>query len=100
MTSDSQTPELGGSILCCQATQSVVVCDCCPSGLRNPLIFQRGLWGRLGGSVVEHLPSAQDVILESRDQVPHQAPYEEPASPSVYVSASLSVSLMNKLIKS
>ena len=29
--------------------------------------------GRLGGSVVGHLPSAQGVILESRDRVPHQA---------------------------
>ena len=46
--------------------------------------------GRLGGSAVECLPSAQDVILESWDQVPHQAPCEEPASPSAYVSASLS----------
>ena len=30
------------------------------------------------------------------DLVPHQAPCGEPASPSAYVSASLSVSLMNK----
>ena len=32
-----------------------------------------------------------------QDQVPHLAPYEEPASPSAYISASLSqsVSLMN-----
>ena len=52
--------------------------------------------GCLGGSAVEHLPSAQGVILES--QVPHQAPGMEPASLSAYVSAclSLSVSLMNK----
>ena len=49
----------------------------------------------LGGSVVEHLPSAQGMILESQDQVPHQAPHEGPASPSAYVSVS-SVSLMNK----
>ena len=27
--------------------------------------------GRLGGSVVEHLPSAQGMILGSWDQVPH-----------------------------
>ena len=52
--------------------------------------------GRLGGSVVKHLPLAQGVILESQDQVPHQASYAEPASPSAYVSAFLSVSLMNK----
>ena len=29
--------------------------------------------GCLGGSAVEHLPSAQGVILESQDRVPHQA---------------------------
>ena len=52
--------------------------------------------GHLGGSAVEHLPSAQGVILGSWDQVPHQTPCMEPASPSAYVSASLCVSLMNK----
>ena len=47
-------------------------------------------------------PWAQGVILETQDQVLHQAPCMEPASPSAYVSASLSlsVSVMNKLIKS
>ena len=50
--------------------------------------------GRLGGLVIEHLPLAQGVTLESRDQVPHRAPCTEPASPpSVFVSASLSLSL-------
>ena len=39
-------------------------------------------------------PSAQGVILESWDRVPHRAPYEEPASSFAYVSAC--VSLMNK----
>ena len=53
-------------------------------------------WGRLGGSAVEHLPSAQGMILESWDWVPQQAPCMEPASLSACVSASLSVSLMNK----
>ena len=54
--------------------------------------------GRLGGSAVEHLPSAPCVILETQDRVPHQAPSMEPASPSACVSASLSlsVSLVNK----
>ena len=54
--------------------------------------------GRQGGSVVECLPSAQGVIPESGDPVPHQDPCEEPASPSAYVSASLSqcVCLKNK----
>ena len=53
---------------------------------------------RLGDSTVERLPSAQGVILETRDRVPHWAPYMEPASPSACVSASLSVSvsLMSK----
>ena len=53
--------------------------------------------GRLGGSVVERLPLAQGMILESRDRVPHWAPCMEPASLSTCVSTfSLSVSLMNK----
>ena len=46
--------------------------------------------------MVEHLPSAQGVILEFQDRVPHQADSMEPASLSAYVSASLFVSLMNK----
>ena len=37
-------------------------------------------------------PAAQGVILETRDRVPHRAPCMEPASPSAYVSASLSLS--------
>ena len=41
-------------------------------------------------------PSAQGVILETRDRVPRQAPCMEPASPSACVSASLSLPLMNK----
>ena len=39
------------------------------------------------------------LIWGSWDQVPYQAPLQEPASPSACVSASLSVPLMNKLIK-
>ena len=38
------------------------------------------------------LPSAQDVILETQDRVPHRAPCREPASSSACVSASLCVS--------
>ena len=48
--------------------------------------------GHLGGSAVECLPSAQagrDPGI--KDGVPHRAPCEEPASPSVYVFASLSL---------
>ena len=52
--------------------------------------------GHLGGSVVEHLPSAQGMVLGFWDHVPHWVPHGEPASPSAYVSASLCVSLMNK----
>ena len=47
----------------------------------------------LGGSVVKGLPSAQGMILEPQDQVPHRAPCMELASPSACVSASLSLSL-------
>ena len=50
----------------------------------------------LSGPVVERLPLAQGVILETRDGVPHRAPCMEPAFPSACVSASLCVSLMNK----
>ena len=38
------------------------------------------------------LPSAQGVILETQDRVPHQTPCMEPASPSACISASLSLS--------
>ena len=50
--------------------------------------FAQGAW------VAQWL--AQGVILRSQDQVPHQVPRREPASPSACVSPSLSVSLMNK----
>ena len=59
-------------------------------------MFKIRLQGCLDGSVVERLPSAQVVIPGPWDQVPHQAPHREPASPSTYVSASLCASLMNK----
>ena len=58
------------------------------------------LEGHLGSSVVEHLPLAHGVIPGSWDQVPHWAPRRKPASPSACVSAPLSVSLINKWIKS
>ena len=47
--------------------------------------------------MVEHLPLAQVMIPGCWDRVPRQDPLREPASPSAYVSASLCVSLMNKL---
>ena len=43
-------------------------------------------------------PSAQGLILETRDQVWCQAPCMEPASPSAYVTDSLSLSLCLSLI--
>ena len=52
--------------------------------------------GHLGGSLVEHLPLAQGMILKSLNQVLHWAPCIQPASPSAYVSFYLSVLLMNK----
>ena len=54
------------------------------------------LYGYLGGSVVEHLLSAQVMIPGSCDGVLHQAPYGEPDSPSAYVSASLSLCVSHK----
>ena len=42
------------------------------------------------------LPSAQGMILASWDRVPRRARCMEPTSPSACVSASLSLSLMNK----
>ena len=62
--------------------------------------FKSSLSGHLGGSVVEHLPSAQGIILETQDRVPRWAPWMEPASPSACASASFCVSLMNKEFKS
>ena len=50
--------------------------------------------GHLGGSAVERLPLAQGMIPGFGDRVLHQAPCKKPASPSAYVSTSLS--LMNK----
>ena len=52
--------------------------------------------GHLDGSVVEHLPLTQGMILGFWDGVPHRAPHGEPASPSACVSASLPVSLVYK----
>ena len=58
--------------------------------------FNNISWESLGGSVVWCLPPAQGVVLESWDRVPRRAPCVEPVSPSVCVSASLSLCLMNK----
>ena len=46
----------------------------------------------LGGSAVEHLSLAQGMIPGFQDQVPHQAPWEESASLSAYVSPFFSAS--------
>ena len=47
--------------------------------------------GRLGGSAVWHLPSAQGMILEIQDQVPCQAPCMEPATLSLCLCLWLSL---------
>ena len=47
--------------------------------------------GVLGGSAVEGLPLAQDMIPGSWDGVPHGIPCMEPASPSACRGLSLSV---------
>ena len=44
----------------------------------------------IGGSMVEHLPWAQVMIMGSWDQVPYPALDRQPAFPSAYFSASLS----------
>ena len=49
--------------------------------------------GGLGGSMVEHLPLAQGLILESWDQVLHQGSCMEPASLLLPVSLPFSLSL-------
>ena len=51
-----------------------------------------GIPGRLGSA----LPSAHGLILESQDQVPHRAPCMETASPSAYLSVSLSLSVFHE----
>ena len=43
-----------------------------PGGQQHLKMKQVG--GRLGGSVVERLPSAQGMLTGSWDQVPHRAP--------------------------
>ena len=55
-----------------------------------------GSGGHLGGSAIELLPLAQGMIPEYWDRAPHQAACMEPASLSACVSASLSLSFMNK----
>ena len=51
------------------------------------------LGGCLGGSAVERLPLTQGMIPGSWDPMLHWAPCKEPASPSAYLSASLSLCL-------
>ena len=46
---------------------------------------------------VECLPLAQGMVLESHDQVPHQAPCMEPASPSAYVLSLIHISEPTRL---
>ena len=55
--------------------------------------MKTNILGRPGGSGVERLSLAQGMILGSQDQIPHQAPCMEPASPSACISLSLSFCL-------
>ena len=69
-----------------------LVCVLSPSSSDNSNPLKNWeLQGRLGASVVEHLPSGQGVIPESQDPVPHQVPYREPASPSACLCLSLCI---------
>ena len=52
---------------------------------------QKVIGGHLGGSEVECLPLAQGVIPWSQDRAPHRTPCMEPASPTAYFSACLSL---------
>ena len=52
--------------------------------------------GHLGGSAVERVPSAQDVIPEFQDRVPHRAPAWSLLLLPLPMSLPLSVSLTNK----
>ena len=61
--------------------------------------LKTGGLGHLGGSVVEHLPLAQGMILGSWDQVPQRAPMRNLVLP-LPMSLPLCVSLMNEYIKS
>ena len=63
-------------------------------GFKNfPLINKTVQLGQPGWFRGLALPSAQGVILETWDRVPHRAPCMGPASPSAWVSASLSACL-------
>ena len=64
--------------------------------IARELVLEVKPLGHLGGSVVEGLPLAQGVILETRDLVPHRAPCREPASPSACVSACVCVCVCHK----
>ena len=65
------------------------------------MALKDNILGHLGGSAVERLPLAQGLILESQIESHVGLPAWRPASPPpICVSASLSVSLMNKEIKS
>ena len=77
-------------------TVSISLCPCAPTfssaSVGNSDYFARCL----GGSAVEHLPLAQGVMPETRDQVPHRASCRELASLPLPVSLPVCVSLMNK----
>ena len=67
-----------------------------PWSAKNKPGIKRALLGCLGGSVVERQPSAQGVLPCPGIESHIGGPCREPASPLACVSASLSLSLMNK----
>ena len=70
------------------------------TGLNNEKSNKSTRRGHLGGSVVEHLPLAQVVILGSRDRVPHQAPCGSLLLPlPVSLPLSVCLSWINKVFK-
>ena len=61
-----------------------------------PYFLKNGDLGQLGWLSGLAPPSAQGLILETRDRVPCRAPCREPASPSACVSASLSLCISHE----
>ena len=79
------------SLWTCKYVYSMCLQCCMLFCWKHTLIDKKlEMGGRLGGSVVEYLSLAQVVIPRSRYRAPHQAPCEEPASSSAYVSVSVS----------
>ena len=66
----------------------------------SPNFFEISCFGQPGWLSGLALPSAQGLILETRDRVPHWARCMEPASPSACFSTSLSLCVSHEKKKS